>query len=564
MIQFFRDLPLKFKLQGYSFLMLAFLLLSFVYASLSLNTIGNKLTIIVEEDIPLSQQLSSITIRQLEQALLFERGLHNGPLVRTNQNAKKELDTVMTVFMEKTKKIENLLDLATKQAKHALSLYASSSEGSTEKSKFKSILKSLEHIKVAHKSYDEHAQDTFLLFQEGHVSRALLKSKQIVKEEIALEHEVEDLLGNVQKFTKESATKAQEYEQNALKTLAIFGVICIFIALFVSHILSQFILKGIRTAITISSGDLRENINITSKDEIGQLLHGMSGMKNKLLSMINEISGITGDLSRSSTGMQDLTEETSKIINQQRSETDRIATAMDQMNSSVNDVAESIGTTAKHAQDANKNTAAGQVIIGEAITEIDSLVAHISTATETVGLLQKQSDGINKVMDVITSIAEQTNLLALNAAIESARAGEHGRGFAVVADEVRTLAQRTQDSAKEIQSMIDQLQKGSEGAVDIMHKSQKQTERTVVAVKKSGEAFELISSSIAEITVMCEQVTRAAEQQGLVSEEINTNIVQVSAMSDKTSTGAELTTKASKELAMIAQQLKKSLTQFSI
>ena len=375
MIQFFRDLPLKFKLQGYSFLMLGFLLLSFVYASFSLNTIGNKLAIIVEEDIPLSQQLSSVTIRQLEQALLFERGLHYGPLVRVNKTAQKELNTVITVFTEKTKKIENLLDLASKQAMHALSLYASSSEGSIEKTKFKSILKSLEHIKIAHQSYDEHAQETFMLFKEGHASSALLKSKQIVKEEIALEHEVEALLKSVQNFTQESANKAQKYEQNALKTLAIFGAICIFIALFVSHILSRFILKGIRTAITISSGNLREHIDITSKDEIGQLLHGMSGMKNKLLSMINEISGITGDLSRSSIGMQDLTAETSKIINEQRSETDRIATAMDQMNSSVNEVAESIGSTAKHAQDANKSTAAGQVIIGEAISEIDSLVA---------------------------------------------------------------------------------------------------------------------------------------------------------------------------------------------
>jgi methyl-accepting chemotaxis protein len=237
---------------------------------------------------------------------------------------------------------------------------------------------------------------------------------------------------------------------------------------------------------------------------------------------------------------------------------------MHEMSASIMDVANNISSTAQHVHDVNQNTSDGQSILHEAITEIDSLAEHINEAAITVGELQQHSAEINSIMDVITGIAEQTNLLALNAAIESARAGEQGRGFAVVADEVRTLALRTQNSTQEIKSMIDKLQLGSETAVNIMQQSKQQTEKAVNVVKKSGQAFDLISTSITEVTAMCEQVASAAEQQGSVSENINKNIVQVSEMSEQTAAGAEQTSVASKELATIAGQLKTVVAQFSV
>ncbi|NRA82981.1 MAG: methyl-accepting chemotaxis protein [Gammaproteobacteria bacterium] len=256
--------------------------------------------------------------------------------------------------------------------------------------------------------------------------------------------------------------------------------------------------------------------------------------------------------------------QTSEIITQQRCETELVATAMNQMTSTVHDVADTINQTATHALEATKQTIEGSKVVDTAVREINKLAEQIAEAAVTINELELHSDNINSVMDVIKGIAEQTNLLALNAAIEAARAGEQGRGFAVVADEVRTLAVRTQESTKEINQMIDKLQAGTRAAVLIMEQSRNQTETAVECAKKSGEAFDDISASVNNISAMCEQIAGAAEEQGAVSEEINRNIVQINDMSSQTAIGAEQTSVASRDLATMAAQLKGLVSNFAV
>jgi methyl-accepting chemotaxis protein len=198
------------------------------------------------------------------------------------------------------------------------------------------------------------------------------------------------------------------------------------------------------------------------------------------------------------------------------------------------------------------------------VETIVGLAAEIESASEVIRNLEKDSNQIGSILDVIKGIAEQTNLLALNAAIEAARAGEQGRGFAVVADEVRTLASRTQESTEEIQSMIEKLQSGAKVAVSVMSDSRKYADDSVSHAKSAGEALEMITQSISTITEMNTQIATAAEEQSAVSEEINGNIVNINHAAEEAAEGANSTSTESERLAEMAKELQLLVHQFKI
>ncbi|MFZ5593945.1 MAG: methyl-accepting chemotaxis protein [Pseudomonadota bacterium] len=252
----------------------------------------------------------------------------------------------------------------------------------------------------------------------------------------------------------------------------------------------------------------------------------------------------------------------SERTRQQRSETDRVATAMNEMSATVQEVARNAGQAANAAHQADEAARSGRQIVMQSIDAIDALAREVEHTAQVIQKLETESGSIGTVVDVIKSIAEQTNLLALNAAIEAARAGEQGRGFAVVADEVRTLASRTQQSTQEIQQMIQRLQHGASEAVQVMIQGRSQAQASVQQAAKAGESLEAITRAVSNITDMNTQIASAAEEQSAVAEEINRNILIISQVGDQSATGAQQTAAASEELARLAIQLRSLVTQF--
>lgn len=349
------------------------------------------------------------------------------------------------------------------------------------------------------------------------------------------------------------------------RTTLIIGSLAIFTGLSLLFVLMTRALAQLPiVAAKLASGDLTFDIDVQRQDEVGQIMNSLHGVRDRLLDMTSQLGSATQQLSSTAGNMTSVSTHTNDSVQQLHSEADQAATAMNEMTATVQEVAGNIAHTATASQQANQESINGRQVVGDAIEQIRSLADHIDGAAGTIQQLEKDSEAITTVVDVIKGIADQTNLLALNAAIEAARAGEQGRGFAVVADEVRTLASRTQQSTDEINQMVDKLQQGSRYAVEIMSQSREQARASVDQATLAGESLSTIAESVARIEDMSTQIASAAEEQGVVSEEVNRNIIRISDMAGHAAEDAQHTATASRELESLAGELSNIVTQFKV
>jgi len=315
----------------------------------------------------------------------------------------------------------------------------------------------------------------------------------------------------------------------------------------------------------IADNDLTSDVPQTGyKDEVGLLAEAIKAMQGKLTRRIQEIAEVTRKVNASVETMSAIVEHTSMGVQQQHSETEQVATAMNEMTATVHEVARNTAAAASAASQADQEVGNGSQVVKQTIASIGKLADEVRKGADAIGRLETDSNNIGAVLDVIKGIAEQTNLLALNAAIEAARAGEQGRGFAVVADEVRTLAQRTQSSTREIQQMIEKLQDGAKEAVRVMHESRTQAEASVAQAGQAGRSLDSIRKAVSTIHDMSTQIASAAEEQGAVAEEINRNIVNISQVVEQTASGAAQTATAGEDLGRLAEQLQAVVNRFKL
>jgi len=376
--------------------------------------------------------------------------------------------------------------------------------------------------------------------------------------------EVDRLLAESQSRTQDALARQHEIQADARFYLGL-GSLAVLAGIGVLYFLMAGALNQLpRLADALAAGDLTTLGDSHQQDEVGQIMRGLQTVRGRLQDMISQIHGATAQLTATVGDMTTTSAHTNDSVQQLHSETEQSATAMNEMAATVHEVASNITHAAAAAQEANDETKHGRQIVEQTIDEIRRLAEQIEAAAETVGQLERHSETISTVVDVIKGVAEQTNLLALNAAIEAARAGEQGRGFAVVADEVRTLASRTQQSTDEINQMIEKLQAGSRQAVDTMNKSRDQARAAVEQAAVAGDSLVTIANAVARIDDMSTQIASAAEEQGVVAEEVNRNIVRISDMASQSAEGARQTANASRDLARLASELEGLVGHFKV
>jgi len=239
---------------------------------------------------------------------------------------------------------------------------------------------------------------------------------------------------------------------------------------------------------------------------------------------------------------------------QQHQETEQVATAINEMATTTQEVAGNVALAAQATQQANRLTDQGRTVGAQTREAIQRLADSVARTGEAVSQLAHDSDEIGKVVDVIKNIADQTNLLALNAAIEAARAGDSGRGFAVVADEVRQLAQRTTSATGEIHQLIEKLQLQAHHAVKTTEEGRTQATYGVEQVIQADQTLTGIGEAMANVIDMTVQIASAIEQQSVVADEINQNINTIARLADQSSSNARSSALLSEGLANTAQE----------
>ncbi|WP_372972566.1 methyl-accepting chemotaxis protein, partial [Marinobacter sp.] len=364
-------------------------------------------------------------------------------------------------------------------------------------------------------------------------------------------NELQERMVGTARDTLSAAVGLQEAQQRkmederAFASMVIIAVVLVIVVLgaAISWLLTRSITRPIHQAVALATrvadGDLQEVVTSNRGDELGQLLTALGAMVTSLRELVRHINAGATNIASSAEELSTVTAETSQGVVQQRDQTDQVATAMNEMVATVNDVARSAEEAFSAANTANEKATAGESAVEETLSYVSELNTQVEQVAERLRGLQKDSENIGTVLDVIKSVAEQTNLLALNAAIEAARAGEQGRGFAVVADEVRSLAQRTQSSASEIETLISNLVNSTEDSVTTMERGTTLAGQTLDSARTTGETIREIAAAVGNISQYNSQIATAAEQQTSVAEDINQNVTQIRDVSDQSATAAE-------------------------
>ena len=314
----------------------------------------------------------------------------------------------------------------------------------------------------------------------------------------------------------------------------------------------------------VAAGDMTVTFVAHSRDELGDLGQVFNGTVAKIHDLIERVGHTVSQVEVQAGQVETVSARSNQAVCGQRTQIEHVATAMNQMSSTAQEVARSAAAAVNSAHSVNDETVSGRGLVQSQQGSIARLASEIDQSVRVINQLAIDSQSISSVLEVIKSIAEQTNLLALNAAIEAARAGEQGRGFAVVADEVRTLARRTQHSTEEIEQMISRLHSGVAAAVKAMGTSHEMANGTVGQSEKVQQALENILGAVGMIVDQNQQIAAAVEQQTAVAHDIDQNIVEINRAGEHAAEGANQTEAASRQLSMQVIELKQLIGAFRV
>ncbi|KQZ80411.1 MULTISPECIES: methyl-accepting chemotaxis protein [unclassified Pseudomonas] len=402
---------------------------------------------------------------------------------------------------------------------------------------------------------DKLAEYTGLLEQEKNVYQQLHERAGQVVERVD------------QAYIAEDQSMQTELKKNSLLIIG-SSALALLVGLIAAWAITRLIVEPLRSVIRvaqqIASGDLSGTVEVTRRDEIGQLMHAMQQMGAGLSQIVSGLQAGIEQLASSAQSLSAVTEQTNLEVSSQKEETEQVATAMNQMTATVHDVARNAEEAAQAAQTADGKVESGQQVVRQSMVRIEQLADSANSASSSIESLSAEIQNIGTVLSVIKSVAEQTNLLALNAAIEAARAGEQGRGFAVVADEVRALAKRTQQSTEEIERLVSALRAAAQTSVQQIQSSGELVKLAVSDALQTESALGSIAAAVSLIQQMNQQIAAAAEEQSSVAEEINRSVTSIRASADQSSLAMQGNAASSIELAQLGTELKGMVGHFRL
>ncbi|MDL2272175.1 methyl-accepting chemotaxis protein [Desulfovibrio sp. OttesenSCG-928-I05] len=419
----------------------------------------------------------------------------------------------------------------------------------------------------------------------------------------------ENAADNMMTELSDMAASAAEARSALVSANAEFGTLLSLgisaLALLIGLALSFMIKKAIANplvsiadkATLVASGDLSQDFSLTRRDELGDLAGALAKMVENLRQRIGEaeqksieaeeqsnkaqaamvdaqaakekaeagqqailtaaeqIEQVVNRLSAATEELSAQIEQSSRGTDMQRDRVAQSATAMEEMNSTVMEVARNASIAADGSGRAREKADQGAGIVQESVSAINTVQTDTRELHRNMEELGQQAESIGTIMTVISDIADQTNLLALNAAIEAARAGEAGRGFAVVADEVRKLAEKTMEATKQVGDAIKGIQTGTRQSITAVERTTGNLDTTTDLVQRSGVALAEIVEEVSSTAGQVSSIATAAEEQSAASEEITSSLDEINRMASENAAAMQQSAQAVSELAQQAQEL---------
>jgi methyl-accepting chemotaxis protein len=545
-----------------------------------IGVIGEELKGIAEEDIPLTEAVSEITVNQLEQAVWFERALRYGEVMADKQTAAKGLKHAEESFEARSRQVIAIEEKAQEIAKHALK----NAHTETARQEFENVVAQLDIIGKHHGNYEHHVLQAFALIHQGKLHEAEQLAEKIEAEEEKLDHELEQLLKEIEAFTEAAAHRAESDEQSAFTGMVAMTLGALIIGLTMGFFISRGITQPINAAvaglkdIAQGEGDLTMRLEVSGKDETGEMARWFNVFIEKLQGIMKDIAGGVETLSSSSTELSAISEQMTQGITNVSEKSTTVAAASEEMNANMNNVAAAMEQSATNTNMVATASEEMSSTIGEIAQNAekargisDEAATKAASASTNMDQLGAAADSIGKVIEAITDISEQVNLLALNATIEAARAGEAGKGFAVVANEIKELAQQTATATQNIKTEIEGIQGTTSKTVEqITEITQVITDVNSVvaniatAVEQQSAATKEIAANVAQASTGIQEVTENVNQSSAVSGEISSDIAGVSASMDEMSTSSSQVNISAQELSTLSESLKQMVDQFKI
>ena len=398
---------------------------------------------------------------------------------------------------------------------------------------------------------------------------ALMFGSQMTATRNQLRKAVADMVAFQDKL-KEDILKEQAAVESRVRfivmMLASAGIVVgLAIALLITRSVTAAVARMFELIQEIAANNLAtQDLKISSADEIGKASEALNRMKNNLRDIIHSIAGTASHVASASEEISSSATQQARSAQTQKDQTVQVATAMQEMSSTVVSVSDSCNKAAEAARQAAETARLGGSIVTGTLTKMRTIAESVGNTAKKMEELGKSSDQIGRIIGVIDDIADQTNLLALNAAIEAARAGEQGRGFAVVADEVRKLAERTTTATKEIAQMIKNIQDETRVAVTAMESGSKQVEEGVSSTVKAGDSLRAIIQMSEEVGGMITEIATAATEQSSTTEQVNINIDQIAKLVKESAIGAQQSATACQDLSSLALDLQTMVGKFKL
>ncbi|WP_456294593.1 methyl-accepting chemotaxis protein [Vibrio sp. AK197] len=343
-------------------------------------------------------------------------------------------------------------------------------------------------------------------------------------------------------------------------------IVSIIIMLLVMNYLYQPI-KSLRTIVDELSngeGDLTQRLVVKSDDDLGKIADGINKFIEQIQFLMLKIESASTSLKENVQQLEVQADETSYILTQHSKETEQIVTAIEELNSTAETVAQNAETTANSTNSASEYGKLSKTAVCSTQEQVSQLATEVENTAASLQNMSNESKEISNILTVIGEIADQTNLLALNAAIEAARAGEQGRGFSVVADEVRTLASRTQDSTEEINQTLKRLLSINDEVVRAMENTKTKGFESTNNIVSVGASLDNLTEQVSCINDLMAEIATVAEQQSGVTQEISLNMNALSSLVGALSQNVEKTMNQAGYISQINSNLVLVVNQFKL